>query len=319
MRERSETFNRVRLGSEEEIDLAQLDMHSEAFDHQQDIDMVPFPGALRRFFEGMLVRDSFVAVAASDKTGKSFILLDMAYRAVFHRRRVAYFECGDLSRRDVVSRFMVRVLGRPASACTVEKPIAMDNDGNVRTKPVMYSFSISPEESLEAYQQLVKRKRLFRLVCHPNSTISVEGIDEQLRRWQKEDWVPDVVIIDYADILAAPAGVRERLDQIDVTWQQLRRMSQQWHCLVLTATQTSALAYKNDSGKPVLRGHFSGRKTKMAHVNGMFGVAVSHEDKLVGRSRWNWVVRRKGHFGETQQATVVGCLAIARPVIRSIF
>ena len=142
------------------------------------------------------------------------------------------------------------------------------------------------------------------------------GIFSILRDWAREDWVADVVVIDYADILAPPAGVRDTLDQIDLTWRQLRRMSQEMHALVLTATQASALAY-GSKVKGLGKQHFSGRKTKLAHVNGMVGLISNPEDSKKGIIRVNWVVRRRGRFNENSLMPVAGCLDLAAPFIRT--
>jgi len=120
--------------------------------------------------------------------------------------------------------------------------------------------------------------------------------------------------IDYADILAPPAGVRETLDQIDATWRHLRRLSQELHCLVITATQASALAY-SDKGAVLGKKHFSGRKTKLAHVNGMLGMVVTAADRDKGLARLNWVVRRDARYSEAAQLLMVGCLDCGCPLI----
>ena len=46
--------------------------------------------------------------------------------------------------------------------------------------------------------------------------------------------IPDVIIVDYADILA-PEDTRqsEKRHQVDETWKALRRLSQEWHALVI--------------------------------------------------------------------------------------
>ena len=64
-------------------------------------------------YEKAMQRGAFVGIMASDKTGKSMWLLDMAVRGLEAGRRVAYFECGDLGRVDVVVRLAQRLTGRP--------------------------------------------------------------------------------------------------------------------------------------------------------------------------------------------------------------
>ena len=168
----------------------------------------------------------------------------------------------------------------------------------------------------KAFRRICRGRDVFRLSCHANSSIGVDGITSILRGWQREKWIPDVVVIDYADILAPPFMVRESLDQIDVTWKLLRRMSQEFECLLLTATQSNAASYRAKDSV-LTRQNFSGRKTKLAHVSGMLGINVTPDDKKKGIIRLNWVVRREGFFNEIQCVPVAGCFAICSPTMRS--
>ena len=108
-----------------------------------------------------------------------------------------------------------------------------------------------------------------------------------------------------------------RLREIDETWKALRRLSQQRHCLVVTATQANALAY-GDGSKLLTRKNFSGRKTKLAHVNGMIGIVRNEQEIDTGRCRVNWIVRRSQHFNEHRACRVAGCYAIASPAMKSV-
>jgi len=176
---------------------------------------------------------------------------------------------------------------------------------------------LSPGEAYRAFQDLTRKRGLFRLSCHSNSTLSVGQIESTLREWKRTGWVPSIVIIDYADILAPPQGIRETLDQIDETWKRLRRIAQDFNCLVLTATQSNAAAYTTKS--PVLRRqHFSGRKTKLAHATGILGINIRDAWRQDNVCSWNWIVKREGTFTESQACMMVGCLEIANPIMKCV-
>jgi hypothetical protein len=176
----------------------------------------------------------------------------------------------------------------------------------------------TPGEAFKVLGKLCRGRDMLRISCHPNSSISVDGVAGLLKDWAREGWVADVVIVDYADILAPLPGYRDSLDQIDATWRHLRRMSQELHCLVVTASQSSAEAYK--AGTTVLgKRHFGGRKTKLAHVNGMIGLNVGEADRELGISRMNWVVRRDARYSERRQLVMAGCLDVGCPIVLSSF
>jgi hypothetical protein len=126
--------------------------------------------------------------------------------------------------------------------------------------------------------------------------------------------VPDAVVIDYADITAPYPGVKEGRDQINENWMHLRRISQDYHCLVLTATQADADSY---SRRLMGRKNFSDDRRKHDHVTAMLGLNVTDEDKEVGITRVNFLDRREGGYTEKGQVWVAGCLAIGCPVLKS--
>ena len=281
--------------------------------------LIQYPGAMHDFLGRWLQRDSLIGFMAPDKTGKSVFLLDLTVRAVRNRCRVAYFDVGDNTQEQVMRRLGSRVARHPMPdnfRRDVYVPISVDEDGEVECRLSKFDRPLGWRAAFGAIKKICRGVDRLRVMCHPNGTASVATISAELSDWEREEgWVPDVVVIDYADILAPPPGVRETLDQIDETWKQLRRLSQERHCLVVTATQASAAAY-GDKAKVLRKQHFSGRKTKLAHVNGMVGINVSDSDRQAGITRLNWIVRREGKYTENEQMIVAGCWAWYDPVVR---
>ena len=157
---------------------------------------------------------------------------------------------------------------------------------------------------------------MLRLSCHPNSSLTVGGIRAILQNWERTGWVPDVIVIDYADILAPPHGIADTRDQINSTWKQLRALSQSTHSLVVTATQADAASYNTNT---IGRANFSEDKRKLAHVTGLVGLNANSDEKECGILRLNWIVLRESAFTETQCVHVAGCLEIGNPAVKSTF
>jgi len=312
------SVSKVKLGIGSVIKPAEeFDVWRQAFDTERQRPLISYPGALGIEINPVLTRDSLLGLMASDKTGKSYWLRDLAYRGMRARCRVAYIEAGDNVQDELISLFGQRATGLPEKAGTEEIPIGWNADGS----PHCEARKLEALTASAGYERFRKASGggadRMRISCHPNSTINVMGILSMIRDWEREGWVPDIVVIDYADILAPPDGVSETNDRIDDSWKQLRRLSQEMHCLVVTATQANAAAYGNDENKILRRKHFSGRKTKYAHVNGMLALNVAPKDKEQGITRVNWVVRRRGAYSETRCVYVAGCLGVGRPVIKS--
>lgn len=291
----------------------------EIFHDEHQRPLYEYPGALGVLTHNSFTRSSLFAFMGVDKAGKSFYLMDAAFRALKNRHRVAYFEVGDLGQAETLTRLGQRVLRLPEFPQYVNWPIGWESD---RPDVPILERRFKPGVSLgDMFKRMRRysrgRKDQLRISCHYNSSITVQGIEGYLSDWAKSDcWFPDMLVIDYADILEPPAGFNEPKDQIDEVWKQLRRLSQKYNCLVLSATQTGAQAYRK-KGSSLGRADFGGRKTKLATVNGMLGLNISPEDKENGVTRINWIVRRKGGGSETSQVVVAGCLAAGTPIIAS--
>lgn len=159
-------------------------------------------------------------------------------------------------------------------------------------------------QPLESNQETVRKSRTWDLIgCGPFHRFTVQGLLVHN-------------CIDYADILAPPPGRMEVNEQVDQTWKQLRRMTQRFNVLGLTATQSGAQAYRSKSSVLTKR-DFQGRRTKFAEVNGMLGLNANDFDMQNGVTRLNWIVRRKGKWSVNRQVLVAGCLACAAPIVLS--
>ena len=279
--------------------------------------LLVYPGAVGEFFEGAFLRGEFYSFQAPDKTGKSTWLIDLAFRALRKRNNVAFIDTGDSSESEVLVRLGCRITRKPEFARTVEIPTRWENDGTI----VVSSQNLSSLDPVEAYHRIGKFGRSkggFRLACFPNSTLSASGIDGLLADWERGGWRPDVLVIDYADIMEMPQGYSDGLDQIDTLWKQLRRISQTRHCLVVTATQSKSTAYTKGPTAVLGRQDFSGRKTKNAHVNGMIGINVTDDERNVHSARLNWIVRRKSRGRNLRKwVSVAGCYDLENPIILS--
>ena len=304
----------------------------EAFKDKEE-SLITYPGELGKFFGDALERDAFIAFMGPEKRGKSFWLMDIVFRAICQRRKVAFFEAGDMSQNQIMRRLMIRTARHPLYSKRVYYPTGIkikktkSEDGTVniiikvKTKTENYKNNLSGRKAYKACKLMMKRKiksknSYCKLSCHPNSTLSVKSIIGILQDWAKDDWEPDVIVIDYADILDMSYYGLEGRDRINETWKQLRALSQKYHCLVVTATQADSLSYKKDT---LGMSNFSEDKRKLSHVTGIVGLNTTSKEKDMGVMRLNWVVLREGEYNTTRCIYVAGCLDIANPAIKSCF
>ena len=162
-----------------------------------------------------------------------------------------------------------------------------------------------------------KHKRKFKLVTHASDTLTVDEMDRCLDEWERYDgFVPDVILVDYADLMVPDKSVNEFRHRQDQIWKGLRGLSQRRHCLLITATQADADSY--NKGRLALS-NFSEDKRKYAHVTAMYGMNQDPQgrEKRLGILRLNEMVVREGEFSNDNEVTILQDLRSGRPVLES--
>ncbi len=137
-----------------------------------------------------------------------------------------------------------------------------------------------------------------------------------LDSWIRDGWIPDIVVIDYADVLAPPSGVREFREQQFITWMGMRTLSMDLQCLLLTATQADAASYKQWL---LTRSNFSEDKRKLGQVSSILGMNVTALEYDKQLMRLNWVLNRDMKASRTRCLHVATCLALGQPIVHSTF
>jgi HPt (histidine-containing phosphotransfer) domain-containing protein len=156
----------------------------------------------------------------------------------------------------------------------------------------------------------------LRLACYPTEVLTFGHIENKLEQWKKEGWIPDLVVVDYMDIMASKNDKATSRDQINERWMGGRRLSLKWHLLLLSATQSDAQSYETRS---LRMKNFSDDKRKFSHVTATFGLNQTEEEKDAGIMRINTVVAREGKFSSSNEVVVIQSLEIGRPHLGSYF
>jgi len=325
-KERVSLFSGVSVGTSSGTTLADEAMVEDVLDNKTEM-LFRYPGAMGRFLGDTFARDTFVSFMGPEKVGKTWWLLDASWRAIMNKVRVAFFEVGDLSQRQIMRRFYTRAAKRPLKKPRQFRPVLVptklellaEGQYDVGHEVMKITSDMSPKEVIRRNQRVIEKTgdvNILRVSTHPNDSISAEGIHSILKEWSSRDGQPPgLVVIDYADIIAPPPGFQgESRDAINKTWKHLRRVSQEDHCCVLTATQAKATAYAKEQ---LDMSDFSEDKRKFAHVTAMLGLNVSVKDKPFGVTRLNFLVLREDEFVSTKEVYAAGCLGIGNPCMFS--
>ena len=284
------------------------------------------------FFGSALTRDALIAVLAPEKRGKTWWCLEFAMRALAQRRRVALFEVGDMSQGQILKRMAVRLTGRPLyhknlGEIRIPRKIVKNGEGEleVRCKLKDCEKTVNAGVAKQAVDKFLRRNGMKKgdphlmLGVYPNSAVNVAGLEATLEQWEAQSgFIPDVVIIDYPDILApepSANGMSSR-DTVNETWKALRRMSQERHCLVIAPTQADAASYDKETLGAT---NFSEDKRKLAHVTGMLGLNQACGDKENQVMRLNWIALREGDFNPNFKLLVGYCYTLGKAFTCSSF
>ncbi len=321
------SFKMPNVGKNEVIDVLNDDAPwKRAFEKSAD-PIFTYPGAAGRFLNRNLIRDSFLVIQAPEKTGKSYWLMDFAIQALRSRRKVIMFQCGDLSEHQILLRIGSRLSGIPEHEDDCKKvyvplKITRDDDEDLGVKldyerrkflsPLNFPTAKKARQRFSKAHGMSSLDSYFKLSVHDMSSINFAGINQILDQLSyEEDFDPDLILIDYMDILAHEVNRKEKRDMIDETWQNGRSLSTNRHALTIAATQSNAEAFE---AKLQSKKHFSNDKRKLSHVSGMIGLNQSEDEKEAQVMRLNWIVNR--HAPQlTKRCLWVGqCLSLGQPI-----
>lgn len=325
--ERVQQFGKIELGGGAGVDPFRDEAAIRAVFEEQSESLIQWPSPLDQFFGNAFERDAFLAFQAPEKRGKTWFLLDVAWQAMRSKRRVAFFEIGDMSEKQVMKRILTRASKMPFTPQTVKKPIKIwrEDEGEGRSRieveheEVEYDEVLSWHKAMAACEKITRgqKETRWKLSCHPMGSLSVDGMRSILLGWERDGWVPDVIVIDYADNLEPPAGKNNEFrHQTGAVWKLLRRVSQELHVCLVTATQANAASYET---KVMTKSNFSETKVKLAVVTGFIGLNQTREEKEKGIMRLNWIERREAEYNEFACLNVAGCLALGRPYVVGCF
>lgn len=135
----------------------------------------------------------------------------------------------------------------------------------------------------------------FCLKSYPRFTATINDIKRDLDILERtEGFIPDVIIVDYADIIK-PERSSKRTEDVDEIWKELGGLAGERGALVITASQGNRGAiYK----KSMSQGDLAEWIGKLGHVDMMFAINQTKIEKRYGRARIGLLAHRHQDFDE---------------------
>ena len=160
-------------------------------------------------------------------------------------------------------------------------------------RPIVY-------DKIDEFRYMYEKSLAIR--CYPRFTANIRDIKNDLDNLAIENFVPDVIIIDYADILKPETSSLAGIEKEDRTWIALAQLAAERANVVITPTQLTKEALDADVIKERHTARWVG---KLGHVDAMFAISRTETEHGHGAMRVNCLAHRHKDFSPNEQVLVL--------------
>ena len=163
----------------------------------------------------------------------------------------------------------------------------------------------------------------MKIFSHRIGTASVSDMEEELDDTEeREGWIPDVIIVDYADIAKKEKSLIERRHQLSDIWEQLSGCMKERNALGFTASQGNRGSMSKTSLEAEDIAEDFG---KVMIVDGLIGInedntqkGKTNKDRYWQRQNLKWIAHRyKKDIREWEKCMILGNLTLGQVCIDS--
>jgi replicative DNA helicase len=206
-------------------------------------------------------------VIAPTGAGKSMALVHLGAEALKAGRNVVYYTL-ELADTVVGSRF---------DSCITNVPL---ND--------LGSF----KEEIYEKVQMLNGKLVIKE--YPTKSASVNTLKNHLEKLINRGFKPDVILVDYGDLLRPISTLKEKRHELETIYEQLRALAQIHNCCVWTASQTNRSGL---NAEVITMESISEAFNKCFVADFIFSISRTSEDKLSNSGRIFIAKNRNGMDG----------------------
>lgn len=310
-------YRRVEAGQSQSVDiLRDVAPILTAFSIENEL-LFKFRGPLGQVL-GNFHRGDFIAYMGPPKRGKTWWLMHTAITASMYGLKTLFISV-EMLKDQTIRRMWTALSGQP---------IELPYDGKIT-----YPGFIQEGDRYTLAEQIwdgkvadisaagvtkiqkdigssMRWRGSLRLEFGATGSFSVRDLRTMLTSMEIYDgWVPDVVVLDYADVMRSDTGEKEERHRLNAIWQALRGLAQEKNICLFTASQTGRGAMK---GKDAKEFDVAEDMRKTAHVTKLITINATNKEKERGIYRLACPLTREGSQS-FDQAVVTACLAIGRP------
>jgi replicative DNA helicase len=157
----------------------------------------------------------------------------------------------------------------------------------------------------------------FRLACYSKFSANISDIKADIETLEyEENFIPDVIVVDYADILAPEDRRVVGRDRYDETWKMFGNLADTRKALVLTASQTNRASFDK---KNVTQTDAAEDIRKIANVDVMISLNQTPDEKRQGVMRVAVVAGRDDEFDQYKTCTMLQNISLGQICLDSEF
>ena len=234
------------------------------------------PGISEYIEDGGIPRGSLNFFLASTGIGKTTALLTVTKTAVLHSKKVLYVSA-ELSDYEIFKRFDSAMTGiRKSDIRPRAEEVKKTLLNNARYKAALSDLRVSEV---------------------PMASVTVRELESIVKSLHKKNWVPDLLVVDYADNLLPIKSIQNmpRME-LHAIYRDLRSLGQKYHMGVWTASQTNDMgtAASEDEKQTLSVRHANEARAKTHVADIIIGIARTVEEKRNNEAR---LVLLKNRFG----------------------
>ncbi len=273
-----------------------------------------FPGLLGEVI-GDFARGDLVAFLAFSNKGKTWWQLWVAQLAALYGLDALFLSL-EQPNNQLRRRAWQLVAGQPKHSGIVKIPRFESMGGDMKEIMLEEEYKEAPDVSqIEAMQKKLRlgyRGGTFRTEAMPAFATTYQDIETLIENLEYyEGYLPDVLVVDYADIIV-PSGGNEYRHQLDFIWKSLRGLAQRKNILIVSATQSSRKGAKGD----ISEGDIAEDIRKLNHVSKLISLNQDKNEYEKGVMRVSQLKERDGRR-DFREVGVLQCLDLGKPYIDS--
>jgi replicative DNA helicase len=151
--------------------------------------------------------------------------------------------------------------------------------------------------------------------CYPRFSANVSDLRRDLKIAEyMHNFIPDVIVIDYADILRPEDGIDDGFQKEDRTWIALSQLAMERNALVVTPTQVTKAG---QDATQLAAKHQARWVGKLGHVDVMLALNQSEQEQKHGIMRISTIAHRHEKFFPNHNCIVLQNLDLGQPHLDS--